>query len=163
MSIIYAGIRETANKTGIKREILRRAKLHPECPRGIYGFHSSGRVYFDKPNNNGVTLEKWLHDNIDELKQPKEGSKEYWVLHRLRSQTLLLEAELEERKANILNKQDCIDTMERMRQAYNQLMQSKLKGELVERIQLKPEDTIHLDSFIQEMDQVWLKGIESLR
>ena len=118
---MYHGIKQASKAMKLSIDFLRRARAHPDCPNSTEGgFAKSGRIYATKDFLN------WLEEHKEELNTVTPETIEWWDTLRIKYQTLALELELEERRKKVVNKKDAIDTMQRMRQAYNQLMQSKL-------------------------------------
>ena len=151
--IVYHGIKHCSALTGIPIDLLKRARQHPDCPRSKDGgFSDSGRVYMTE------AFIKWLEAHKEELDHVIPGTLEYWQLMRLKSQTLTLEKRLEEKRSKVLNKQDVINTFERIQKNFGELMRVKLRQPLIERLNLNQEQIAEIDAFIACLDDVFTKG-----
>jgi hypothetical protein len=158
--VVFHGVKEASLYTGISKAILDRAKLHPKSPKGLTGFHPSGRIYWNITDNKGVTLEQWMTDNKKELEHVKPGTLEHWQLLRLKYQTLALEAKLEEKRRKVVNKADVLETFERIAEAFKECMNTRLRTPMIEQFKLNPDQIAYLDTLLAEIIGVFDKQIE---
>jgi hypothetical protein len=161
MSITYNGIRQAVEETGISKEILTRAKVHPSSPKGLFGFHSSGRIYWDKPDANGLTLEAWITEHLPELKQATPDTIEYWQTMRIKWQALALEKKLEDKRAKVVNKQDVLATLEKMSVAFRALVNGRFRSQVIDGLKLTSGQVADLDNALADINGVWDKQISA--
>jgi hypothetical protein len=162
MHKIFSGIKQASSALGIPKEVLSRAKRHKASPRGRYGFDISGRVHWDNPDANGLTLEKWITDNYSELRLPTPESTEYWLLCRDKNKCLLSELLLKQTQNRIIDKNSAIAGLEDVRSNLNELVKRKIQTDLIDKWQLKPEQINDVNKFIIDLDNVWNTQIAML-
>ena len=161
---VFFGVREASTSTGIAIDTLLRARAHTDSPKGIVGFHESSRVYWNIPDEKGMTLEKWISEHLPELESVTgEESKSYWDTRYARARALNEELELEEKYKRIVNKQDIVELLDRIASAQVSLFNSRLRQELPARWNLPPEKIAELDAVIKEIFDVMTKGVASWR
>ncbi|MEI6391336.1 MAG: hypothetical protein WCT12_09535 [Verrucomicrobiota bacterium] len=162
MHKIFSGIKQASLALGIPKEVLSRAKRHKASPRGRYGFDISGRVHWDNPNTDGLTLEQWITNNYSELRLPAPESTEYWLLCRDKNKCLLSELLLKQTQDKIIDKQSAIAGLENIRSNLNELFERKIQSDLIDKWNL-PEDRIQdLNKFRGDLDNVWNTQIAML-
>jgi len=157
---IYHGLRECSTSTGISIEILQLARAHPQSPKGINGFHESGRIYLSTPEQGENTLEKWINENREQLEATTGETREHWLTRRDRANALLAELELEERYNRVVDKEPVKELLDRIATALVSLFNSKLRQELPARINLPPEKIGEIDKVLTELFSVLGKNIE---
>lgn len=151
--IVFDGVKECSSVTGIPIELLVSAKSHPDCPHSTEGGFSDGRKIYATDS-----FKQWIEDHKDELESVVGTDREYWLTRRAKTNALLDEMELEERRNRTLNKKDVIDTYDRVGAALVSLFNSKLRQELPARWNLPPDKIAELDGFIAELFSVIQKG-----
>lgn len=159
MKQVFSGIKQAVVETGLSKELLTRAKLHPDSPKGLVGFHQSNRIYWNIADKKGMTLKRWITDHTKELEHVKCDTQEFWKLKRLQYQTLALEEKLRQKRSKVLRKQDCIDTLERMTEAFKVVHNKHLRQPMIERWNLTPEQIEYLDSILAEINGVFDKQL----
>jgi len=160
MKKVFHGIKEAEVATGIKKDILLRAKIHPKSPKGLTGFHESGRIYWNVADKNLMTLKQWMADHKKELESVSTGTLEYWRLMRLKYQALKAEAELEQRQRKFVSREDVITMLERTADAFKETMNNQLRKPLIEHLHLTPEKIADLDAMLAEINGVFDRQLE---
>jgi hypothetical protein len=156
----YQNLTQCSNATGVPFDVLILAKNHKDSPKGLYGFSDGGRIYWNVPNESGITLEKWVNTHLEELTSVDGEDLQYWKLRRERANALKAEIDLEEKKGSIVSRQTVKELLDRIATAQVSLFNGKLRQELPARFNLTPEQIQVLDGMITEVFTVLQKPVD---
>src|ERR1039458_9018192 len=156
--MVCHGIKDAAKRMGLSIELLRRARAHPDCPKSTGGgFADSGRVYVSKD------FEKWMADHKAELYNAVPGTLEYWQVQRIKYQTLAKEAELARRQKLIVSRAEAIASFDSIAVAFKGLIMGRFRTQIIDGLQLTPENTIALDAALNEICGVMDHGFDAYK
>ena len=145
----FNSIKAASTATGISKGIFMRAKEHPDSPKGLLGFHESGRIYFT------AELGEWIIAHKEELKNATPGTLEYWQVERIKNKTLMLEKKLADRQSKVVNREDAIAGMERIAAAFKALVNGRFRTQIIEGLKLNPDGIVALDAALGDICGLW--------